>query len=451
MVRDITDVMRRHPTIRDQAMYETRRSCEDSAMIVRVAYGSTGLGVELPEDRTTVVQPMHQPAAAVPRDVLITALRQPVAGPPLREVVAHGQSVAISVCDITRPQPREWMVRAILDELDGIVTSSDVTILVARGTHRPSTAAELMEMLGPRIVGECRIVDHDARDATGLTDMGVVGEVPVWLNREWVEADVRLTTGFVEPHFFAGFSGGPKMVAPGLAGLQTTLVLHDARRIGDVRATWGICEGNPVHDDIRAIAAATGVDYALDVLLNADKAITRAFGGSILEMHAAARAAARAEAMRAVDAPFDIVVTSNSGYPLDQNLYQAIKGISAAAGIVRDGGTIICAAECRDGIPDHGDYATLLGAANSPAALLEMIAASPRTIPDQWQVQVQARVQQRAQVLLHADGLSDEQVRAAHLEPAADVSEAVARILHEQPDARIAVLPEGPQTIAYVG
>jgi nickel-dependent lactate racemase len=419
-------------------------------MLVRIDYGATGLWVEVPREQTTVVAPTQQPAAPDPWETLLGALRGPVAGPPLRDVVRPGQSVAISVCDITRPQPRELMVGAVLTELEGIVDPSDVTVLVARGTHRASTRAELLEMLGARVLSGCRIIDHDARDQSGLIDLGTIGDVPVWLNREWVAADVRVTTGFVEPHFFAGFSGGPKMVAPGLAGLETTLVLHDARRIGDPRATWGICEGNPVHDDVRAIAAATGVDYALDVLLNGDQAITRAFGGSILEMHAAARAAARTEAMRAVDGSFDIVVTSNSGYPLDQNLYQAIKGVTAAAGIVRDGGTIICAAECRDGIPDHGNYARILASADSPAALLESIAASPVTIPDQWQVQMQARVQQRARVLIHADGLSDAQVRAAHLEPVADVSETIAGLIHEQPDARIAVLPQGPQTIAYV-
>jgi nickel-dependent lactate racemase len=416
---------------------------------VRLDYGSSGLEVELPDD-SVVVEPIHQPASERPIEELRHALREPVSGPPLREVVAPGQSVAISVCDITRPQPRQVMIEAILDELDGIISAADVTVMIARGTHRASTHAELLAMLGPRVLAECLVVDHDSRDKDSLVDLGPIGDVPVWLNRAWVDADVRVTTGFVEPHFFAGFSGGPKMVAPGLAGLETTLVLHDARRIGDSRATWGICEGNPVHDDVRAIAAATGVDYALDVLLNEDKAITRAFGGSILEMHEVAREVARTEAMAPVEGRFDIVVTSNSGYPLDQNLYQAIKGISAAAEIVRDGGTIICAAECRDGLPDHGNYAEILASAATPALLLEAIAASPETIPDQWQVQVQARVQQRARILVHADGLSDEQLLAAHLEPVADIGATVGRLVRERPGARVAVLPQGPQTIAYV-
>jgi nickel-dependent lactate racemase len=294
------------------------------------------------------------------------------------------------------------------------------------------------------------VTDHDARDATRLIDLGMVGDVPVRLAREWVEADVRITTGFVEPHFFAGFSGGPKMVAPGLAGLDTTLELHNARRIGDPRATWGVIEGNPVHDAVRAIAVATGVDFALDVLLDDQQRITRAFAGKILEMHAAACADARREAMQAVDEPFDLVITTNSGYPLDQNLYQAVKGMSAAAEVVRPGGTIICAAECRDGLPDHGSYGRLLHAGRSPADLLDRIAASPVTIPDQWQVQIQARVQSKARVLLRTDGLSDAEVRAAHLEPIRDIDEAVGRFVAVNPAARVGVLPQGPQTIPYV-
>jgi nickel-dependent lactate racemase len=305
-------------------------------------------------------------------------------------------------------------------------------------------------MLGNDVLSTWRVIDHDARDPAGLVDLGMVGDVPVWLAREWVEADVRITTGFVEPHFFAGFSGGPKMVAPGLAGLETTLELHNARRIGDPRATWGVIEGNPVHDAVRAIAHATGVDFALDVLLDDEQRITRAFAGEILAMHAAACVEARREAMQAVDEPFDLVITSNSGYPLDQNLYQAVKGMSAAAEVVRPGGTIICAAECRDGLPDHGSYGRLLHAGRSPADLLARIAASPVTVPDQWQVQIQARVQSKARVLVRTDGLSDPEVRAAHLEPIRDIDEAVDRFIAAHPAARICVLPQGPQTIPYL-
>ena len=179
-----------------------------------------------------------------------------------------------------------------------------------------------------------RIVNHDARDteSPGL-DRGRYGDgVPVWLNRDWVEADIRITTGFVEPHFFAGFSGGPKMVAPGLAGLETVLTLHNAARIGDPHATWGICEGNPVHDDVRADRRASPASTSPSTWSSTGSSrIVKAFGGEVLAMHAAARELARELAMRPVPALFDVVVTTKSGFPLDQNLYQAVKGMTAAA------------------------------------------------------------------------------------------------------------------------
>ena len=419
-------------------------------MEVALAYGSDGLTVRLPARATTVISPRHRTPAADPRAMLATALREPIAGPPLHEMICAGQRVAISVCDVTRPQPRAMMLEAIMGAIDGIIRPEDVVVVIATGTHRASTTDERRAMLGDDVLGLWNVVDHDARDDTSLVDLGMVGDVPVLLARAWVEADVRITTGFVEPHFFAGFSGGPKMVAPGLAGLATTLELHNARRIGDPRATWGVVEGNPVHDAVRAIATATRVDFAFDVLLDDAQRITRAFAGEILPMHAAACAVARREAMHEVERPFDIVVTTNSGYPLDQNLYQAVKGMSAAAEVVRRGGTIICAAECRDGLPDHGSYGRLLHEGRSPADLLDRIAASPVTIPDQWQVQIQARVQTKARVTLRTDGLNDDEVRAAHLEPIADVSDEVERLLAADPDARICVLPQGPQTIAYI-
>src|SRR3954447_13671919 len=416
---------------------------------INLAYGSTGLRVHLPSS-ATVITPRPRHAAPDPMATLRQAIARPVAGPPLRDIARPGQRVAISVCDVTRPQPRELMLLALMEALDGLIRPEDVVVLIATGTHRASTREERRAMLGDEVLATWRVIDHDARDRSSLVDLGMVGDVPVLLNREWVEADLRITTGFVEPHFFAGFSGGPKMVAPGLAGLDTTLELHNARRIGDPRATWGITEGNPVHDAVRAIAAATGVGFALDVLLDEHQRITRAFGGEILAMHREACEAARREAMHAVDRPFDVVVTSNSGYPLDQNLYQAVKGMSAAAEVVRPGGTIVCAAECRDGLPDHGSYATLLHEGRSPADLLDRIAASPVTVPDQWQVQIQARIQGKAQILVHADGLEDTEVRAAHLEPVADIDDVIRRLEAAGGAERICVLPEGPQTIAYV-
>jgi nickel-dependent lactate racemase len=420
---------------------------------VRLAYGEDGLDVDLPAERTTVVEPTYVEAAGDQVALLREALRNPVAGPPLRELVTPGQTVAISMCDGTRPQPRHLMIPAVLDELEGIVSLDDVVVLVATGTHRGNTEAEIRAMLGDEVADAVRVVNHDARDDASLVWLGRHGrDVPVFLNRLWVEADVRITTGFVEPHFFAGFSGGPKLVAPGLAGLETVLTLHDAKRIGDPQATWAVCEGNPVHDDIRAVVEAVGrVDFGLDVVLNREQRIVEAFGGPIPAMHAAARASSQRLAMQPVPALFDVVVTTNAGFPLDQNLYQAVKGMSAGMTVVRPGGTIVCAAECRDGFPDHGSYREVLASEPSPEALLATIAARERTVPDQWQVQVQAKVQAHADVVVRSSYLSAADLASAHLGHTDDVAGTVVEALGRAGrDARVCVLPEGPQTIPYV-
>jgi lactate racemase len=420
-----------------------------AAMKVKLDYGTTGLVAEFPQ-HATIIEPVYVAPAPDPLNALLTAIRSPIGTPPLKELVTPGQKIGISVCDITRAQPRQIMLEALFSEMPG-VRLQDVTIFIATGTHRRNNDEEIEKMIGREFARSCRIICHDARDDASLIHVGNTPTgVRVLLNREWVASDFKITTGFVEPHFFAGFSGGPKMVAPGLAGLETVMTLHDAKRIGHPKATWGVTIGNPVHDDVREISRLTGVDFALDVTLNRDQQITAAFAGNLLEEHAAACELARQNAMRGVEQPFDIVVTTNSGYPLDQNLYQAVKGMSAAAKIVKEGGTIICAAECRDGIPNHGAYGQILSSQPSPRALLDMITSPGYSRPDQWQVQIQAMIQLKARVLVKADRLPDDQIRAAHFEPIHDVSSALDDALRSaRGGASLCVLPNGPQTIPY--
>ncbi len=419
-------------------------------MKLRLDYGTDGLPVEL-DDRASVIEPVYVAPAVNPSDTLRAALRSPLGRPPLRQLVRPGQRIGISVCDITRAQPRQAMLGALFDEMPG-VRMEDVTVFIATGTHRRNTSEEIERMLGVDVARRCRIICHDARDNSSLVRVGDTDTaVPVLLNREWVNSEFKITTGFVEPHFFAGFSGGPKMVAPGLAGLDTVMQLHNVARIGHPNATWGITVGNPVHDDVRAIAQMTGVDFALDVTLNRDQKVIEAFAGDLLLEHAAACVAAKRHAMREVENPFDVVVTTNSGYPLDQNLYQAVKGMSAAAKVVKPAGTIICAAECRDGIPSHGPYGEILSSRTSPRELLDMIMAAGYSRADQWQVQIQAQIQLKARVLVKADCLSDAQIQGAHFTPVHDVSKAIDEALRAAgPSSRLCVLPHGPQTIPYL-
>ena len=420
-------------------------------MRVDLAYGKTGLSVDLPDDRTTVIEPTYLPTLADVRGALVAALRNPIGRPPLRRLVKRGQTVVVSVCDITRPMPSSTVLPVVLEEI-AHVPRDQVTVLVATGTHRGNTAEELEEMLGRDVVRDYRVVNHDAFDRAGLADTGVTSTgIPVALNRVWTESDVRIGTGFVEPHLFAGFSGGPKMVAPGVAGIDTVMGLHSAAMLGHPNATWGVTEGNPVHDAIREAAGMAAPDFSVDVTINRDRGITTVYGGETFAVHRAACQAAKRTAMRPVDRRFDVVVTTNSGYPLDLNLYQSVKGMSAAAQVVSDGGSIICAAECSDGLPDHGEFRRLLRMRETPRELLDMVNEPGFSQHDQWQVQLQAQIQLKARVLLKSGYLTDEQVRSVHIEPVDDVEQAAADCLAGYgPDAEVCVLPEGPQTIPYV-
>ena len=364
--------------------------------------------------------------------------------PPLRQVAKPEQSVAISVCDITRPMPSKTLLPILLGELRH-VPRENITILIATGTHRVNTDAELAEMLGEDVVGKYQVVNHDGFDDSAHESIGSTkAGIEVRLNRRWVEADIRITIGFVEPHFFSGFSGGPKMVAPGLAGFPTIMRLHDAMMIGHPKARFAITEGNPIHDSIREIARMSGVDFSVDVTINRDQRITSVYAGELFSVHKAACAVAQRLAMQPVPSPFDVVLTTNSGYPLDQNLYQAVKGMSAAAQVVRDGGKIICAAECSEGIPEHGQYRHILASCGSPAELLTMIQQPGYDRHDQWQAQIQAQIQLKADVYLKSGYLTPQQVAEAHLTPVERIEDAIEDCA---PDARICVLPEGPQTI----
>jgi nickel-dependent lactate racemase len=418
---------------------------------VRLAYGKEGLWVELPDDNVTVVEPRFVPGLPDETEVIRSALREPSGMPPLRDLVKRDDTVAIVFSDITRPQPRERMLPVLLEEL-GHVPSENVVLINALGTHRPNTEGELTGMLGREIAEGYRIVQHNAWDKDNMVYLGPTSfGHETYINGVYMGARVKILTGFIEPHFFAGFSGGPKAVLPGLADERSVLGNHDAEMIGHARATWGVTEGNPIWEEMREMAAKTEPTFLLNVTLNKNKEITGIFAGDVWQAHAVGTAFARESVMVPVPQPFDIVVTTNSGYPLDLNLYQAVKGMSAAALVVKKGGSIIAAAECWDGIPDHGEYKSILKMADGPQKLLEVIRAPGFLMQDQWEAQVQAQIQLKADVYVKTSYLSDEQVRGALLLPCHSIEETLAQLLERYgPDATICVLPEGPQTVPYV-
>ena len=421
-------------------------------MKIKLAYGKKGLDIHLRDDldvslvESKRISGLEDQAASVRN-----ALRHPIDTMPLRDSVKCSEKVAIVFNDITRPTPYHILLPTLLDEL-GHVPDDRIILLNANGTHRPNTKAELRTILGDDVVDRFRIVQNDAHDPdshefVGTTDRGN----EIRLHKEYVESDVRVLTGCIEPHFFAGFSGGGKACMPGLASLETVLRNHSVHNLDDPRATWGGTDGNPVWEEISEAASLVLPTFLLNVTLNRDKHITGVFAGDLKQSHRKGCSFVRQNAMVPVKAPYDIVITCNSGYPLDLNLYQSIKGISAAAQIVKEGGSIITAADCWDGIPAHGEYAALLCHANGPEHLLETIRSPSFEVQDMWQAQIQALILQKADVYLYSRNLRDHQIIGALLRPCHRIEDTLDRLIRKYGRrASICILPEGPQSIPYI-
>lgn len=424
-------------------------------MKVHLPYGEHGIDAEVP-DGATVLLPERVAALADPDAAVRAAISSPIGRRPLREMVRAGQRAAIVVSDVTRPVPNQVILPPILETLEaGGVRRDDITIVVGTGLHRASRPDEHTRFLGEAILSRYRVVDHDARDAsthvfyaTGPRTMGV------WLNREYLNADLRILTGFVEPHLFAGYSGGGKAVLPAIAGADEIMANHDAHMIGHPKATWCTTRGNPIFERMRDVALKTDPSFIVNVTLDEEKRMTGVFAGELVAAHDTAIAQAARQAIRPISHLYDIVVATNMGYPADLVLYQAVKGMSVAAQACATGGAILLVAECREGV-GGAEYVELMRSEESPRALLERFERDDhRTVHDQWQVQVQAMVQARCDVWLHSS-LDRAAVKSAHLRYAPDVRSTLAAItggksaaLGRQPT--VCVLPFGQLTVPRV-
>jgi len=420
-------------------------------MHVDLKYGHMGLAVTVPED-AAVIYPTPMPGLPDEAAALRAALANPMGTAPLARAVQPGDRVAIVFSDITRPMPNRRVLPVLLEELEKVVPREQIVLINGTGTHMANTRQELVEMLGPEIVDDYRVMNHNAWDTANLVDLGRTPQGHrVLVNRAFVEADFKILTGFIEPHIFAGFSGGPKAVLPAVAGIESIMDNHGFAMLNDPRATWGNLQGNPVWEEMRAFARMASPDMILNVTLNREGQITGVFAGDMEMAHAAGVEVVRDHAMVPVDGLYDVVLTTNSGYPLDINLYQTIKGLSAAAQVVKPGGSIIVASECRGGIPDYGEYRNLVVEGGSPEGILRLIAAPGFRRHDQWEAQLHARIMQRAEVFVYSDGLSDEQIREMLFTPVHDLEGAVDREMQRHgPAARLLVIPEGPQSIPYI-
>lgn len=416
-------------------------------------YGRTGLSVNLPDDR--IVGPLAiRPAIplADPAAALEQAIRNPIASRPLAEVARGRKNACVVICDITRPVPNRLILPPVLRTLESAgIARRDIVILIATGLHRPNEGEELVELVGPEIAASYRIENHhgkvrDEHAYLGTTPNGV----PAWIDKRYVEADLKITTGLIEPHLMAGYSGGRKVICPGIAGLETVKVWHGPKFLEHPLADAGIVQGNPVHEENTRIAKMAGCDFIVNVCLDGQRRITWVGAGDMIEAWQEGVRFIETVVKAPVPEPVDVVVTSSAGYPLDTTWYQAVKGLTGAMPIVKKGGTIVLAASLSEGLGSP-EFQHLLADNPDLDQFKKRIMGSDYFVMDQWQLEEFAKVVAHCKVKVVSDGIPFETLRKCHVEPAPTVEQAVADCLREYGDqAKVAVIPKGPYVLPYV-
>ncbi|HEY3965259.1 MAG TPA: nickel-dependent lactate racemase [Planctomycetaceae bacterium] len=422
-------------------------------MRVKLEYGKTGLEVDLPDGRV-VGSLAIKPAAplADPVAVLRDKLAHPTGSPPLAQLAQGKKSACIAICDITRPVPNALLLAPILETLEasGIARDS-ILILIATGLHRPNDGAELVELVGPEIAAHYRVENHHGKELAEHTYLGTTPKrVPAWIDTRFVTADLKITIGLIEPHLMAGYSGGRKLICPGLAALETVKVWHGPAFLEHPKADCGSLDGNPVHEENTRIARMAGCDFIVNVTLDAERQITSVVAGDMEQAFLEGVRFVENVVKAEVAEPCEIVVTSAAGYPLDTTFYQTVKGMTGALPIVKQGGTIIIAASLTEGIGSP-EFQGLFREHASLAAFMERILGKDYFVMDQWQLEEMAKVCRKAKVKIVSDGIPAATLNTLFVEAVSSVEEAVADSLAEYgPAARIAVIPKGPYVLPVV-
>ena len=422
-------------------------------MHVTLAYGKTGLDVELPDDR--VVGPLAiQPAPPLehPEIALLEKLAHPTGSPPLAELARGKKSACIAICDITRPVPNSLLLPPILATLEAAgIARNDILILIATGLHRPNEGPEIVELVGSEIAAKYRVENHHGKELSEHTYLGTTPKgVPVWIDTRYLRADLKLTVGLIEPHLMAGYSGGRKLICPGIAALETVKVWHGPAFLEHPKADCGFLDGNPVHEENTRIARMAGCDFIVNVTLDAQRQITSLVAGDMEQAFLEGVRFIEKVVTATVDEACDVVVTSAAGYPLDTTFYQAVKGMTGALPIVKQGGTIILAASLSEGIGSP-EFQQLFRENDSLTGFMQRILGKDYFVMDQWQLEEMAKVRRKVKVKIVSDGLSAETLNGLFVESAPSVEQAVAESLAEYgPAARIAVIPKGPYVLPAV-
>jgi nickel-dependent lactate racemase len=422
-------------------------------MRVKFEYGRNGLVAELPDER--IVRTLHYkdaPPLPNPRASLLEVLNKPNGAPSLAEIAKGRKDACIVICDITRPVPNELILQPVLEILENAgIPRNKITILVATGLHRPNEGDELIEMVGRHIYDNYRIENHHGQVLEEHTYLGQSPRgVPIWIDSRYVNADLKITTGLIEPHLMAGFSGGRKLICPGIAALETVKVWHGPDFLENPKADCGILEGNPVHEENTWIGKKTGCDFIVNVVIDAERRPLKFVAGDMISAFHEGVDFVRGVVRDTVKEPVDIVVTSCAGYPLDTTFYQAVKGLTGALPIVKEGGTIILCASLSEGIGSP-QFQQLFRDNESLELFVERILGKDYFVMDQWQLEELAKVRRKAKVKIVSDGLSADVLNGLFVEAASSVESAVAASLSEYgPSAKMAVIPKGPYVLAQV-
>jgi nickel-dependent lactate racemase len=422
-------------------------------MRIRLDYGRTGLEATLPDDR--VVGPLAirpAPPLADPEAVLAAALANPIASPPLAQLARGRRNACILVCDVTRPVPNRLLLPPLLRILEEQgIARKDILILVATGLHRPNEGEELLELVGPEVAANYRIENHRGKELSEHDYLGTTPRgVPVWLDRRYVRADLKITTGLIEPHLMAGYSGGRKVICPGVAALETVKVWHGPQFLEHPRADCGCVEGNPVHEENTRIAQMAGCDFIVNVCLDGQRRLTWIGAGDMIQAWEQGVRFVEQVVKAPVAEPLDVVLTTAAGYPLDATWYQAVKGLTGALPIVKQGGTIILAASLTEGVGSP-EFQRVMAENPDLRAFKQRILGADYFVMDQWQLEELAKVVERCRIKVVSDGLSAATLRGCHAELVPSVEQAVADSLAEYgPKARVAVIPKGPYVLPYV-
>jgi len=422
------------------------------AQTLTLAFGKTGAEITLPDGFEYVtLDAISAPAMEDPTGALERALDSPVGACSLSELARGKRSAAISVCDITRPAPNRVVLPPVLRRLEAAgIPRNGIVILIATGLHRPATPAEIREIVGEEIAKEYRVENHDARELSEHRYLGTTASgTPVYIDERFAGAELRMTLGFIEPHLMAGYSGGRKLVAPGLAAQQTIKVIHSPRFMREPRAVEGSIEENPLHRELVEIAGMAGHQFVVDVALSGDRRIAAVFAGDPVQAHWKGVEFVSRTLLQQLETPVDAVITTGAGYPLDLTYYQCIKGITAASHIVRNGGRILVVGACQEG-SGGPEFTRLLSEYPGPQAFLDAIADTAVTV-DQWQLEKLALVAIRADILYCVPGLAPELREKLWGTAFEHPQAAVAGLLAGLPTgARVAVIPDGPYILAKV-